>query len=113
MPLRILLAIFQLDRHNRLYDFLLKVCKLAFNSLLPDPAGKGFLFQDVRRDESKMARVFQDFVRNFYALEQQKFAVEPLTIRWDAALLDFQQGRQVAKNARGCVLTWPTTKNHH
>ncbi len=35
------------------------------------------------RDEKKMALVFQEFVRNFFAIELD-FTVTPLTMRWDA-----------------------------
>ena len=77
----------QLHRHNAYYDFLLRVAELAFDCLIPDPAGNGFLFQDVLRDEKKMARVFEEFVRNFYRIEQRGFSVEPLTIQWDAVTL--------------------------
>jgi 5-methylcytosine-specific restriction enzyme subunit McrC len=73
-----------LHRNNAHYQLLLKVAELVFESLLPDPSGKGFMFHDVLRDEAKMARVFEDFVRNFYSREQQKFRVEPLLIHWDA-----------------------------
>ena len=74
----------QLHRNNAYYDLLMKVSELAFDCLLPDQRGQGFIFQDVMRDERKMARVFEDFVRNFYRAEQTEFAVEPLTIPWDA-----------------------------
>lgn len=74
----------QLHRNNAYYDLLLKVAELAFDCLLPDPTGAGFRFHDVLRDERKMARVFEDFVRNFYKAEQRDFAVLPLTISWDA-----------------------------
>jgi 5-methylcytosine-specific restriction enzyme subunit McrC len=50
---------------------------------LPDEKGSGFAFHDVLRDETKMARVFEDFVRNFYRAEQSDLAVLPLTISWD------------------------------
>lgn len=74
----------QLHRNNAYYDLLLKVAELAFDCLIPDRKGDGLVFQDVLRDERKMARVFEDFVRNFYRAEQAAFAVEPLTISWDA-----------------------------
>lgn len=74
----------QLHRNNAYYDFLLKVAELAFNCLLPRPDGRGFRFEDVTRDEKKMARVFEEFVRNFYRTEQREFSVLPLTIAWDA-----------------------------
>ena len=77
----------QLHRNNSYYNFLLKVAELAFDCLLPDPSGDGFLFQDVLRDERKMAYVFEEFVRNFYSIEQRHFAVQPLIIPWAAVPL--------------------------
>lgn len=74
----------QLHRNNAYYDLLLKVSELAYDCLLPDPNGHGFIFNDVLRDERKMAHVFEQFVRNFFALEQNLFSVGPLTIQWDA-----------------------------
>ena len=83
----------QLHRNNGYYDFLLRVAELAFDCLLPKPTGEGFFFQDVLRDEKKMARVFEEFVRNFYRVEQHVFSVEPLTIRWDAISTSTGVGR--------------------
>jgi 5-methylcytosine-specific restriction enzyme subunit McrC len=57
----------QLHRNNAYYDRMLKVAELAFDCLLPDPTGNGFMFRDVLRDETKMARVFEDFVRTSIA----------------------------------------------
>jgi 5-methylcytosine-specific restriction enzyme subunit McrC len=34
-----------------------------------------------------MAAVFEEFVRNFYRVEQQRYSVEPLSIQWDATPL--------------------------
>jgi 5-methylcytosine-specific restriction enzyme subunit McrC len=74
----------QLHRNNAYYDLILKVAELAFDCLLPDPSGGGYAFHDILRDEKKMARVFEDFIRNFYKSEQSEFSVLPLTIQWDA-----------------------------
>ena len=77
----------QLHRNNSYYNLILKVAKLAYDCLLPDPNGAGYAFHDILRDEAKMAKVFEEFVRNFYRAEQTEFAVIPLTIRWDAVEL--------------------------
>ncbi len=77
----------QLHRNNAYYDFLLRVCRLAFDLMLPRPDGTGYQFDDVLRDERKMALVFEAFVRNFYRTEQRRFRVEPLQIAWDAIAL--------------------------
>jgi 5-methylcytosine-specific restriction enzyme subunit McrC len=73
----------QLHRNNAYYDLVLKVAELAFDCLLPNAQGSGFAFHDILRDETKMAKVFETFVRNFYRMEQADFAVLPLAIRWD------------------------------
>jgi 5-methylcytosine-specific restriction enzyme subunit McrC len=74
----------QLHRNNARYDLLLKICRLLFDCLIPTETGSGYAFQDVLRDERKMARVFEDFVRNFYRTSQRAFAVKPLQLEWEA-----------------------------
>lgn len=74
----------RLHKNNAQYDLLMKIAALAYDSMVPDPATDGFRFQDIVRDERKMARVFEEFVKNFYRAEQQRFGVAPLTIPWAA-----------------------------
>jgi 5-methylcytosine-specific restriction enzyme subunit McrC len=74
----------QLHRNNAYYDLLLKVCELAFDCLIPAQRGGGYAFQDVLRDEKKMALVFESFVRNFYRAEQAAFAVRAMQLEWEA-----------------------------
>ncbi|WP_022825227.1 5-methylcytosine restriction system specificity protein McrC [Hymenobacter norwichensis] len=65
--------------------FLLNVCELVYHSALPAPSATGRpRFRDFRRDEPLMARLFEQFVRNFYKLEQRRFRVLSETIRWQA-----------------------------
>jgi len=73
-----------LHRNIAYYDLLLKVAALAYDSLLPDPVSGGYAFLDILRNERKMAVVFQDFVRNFYDIEQEALAVKPLSLAWQA-----------------------------
>jgi 5-methylcytosine-specific restriction enzyme subunit McrC len=86
-----------LHRNNAYYDLLLKVAALAYDSLLPDPLSGGYAFQDILRDERKMAAVFQDFVRNFFALEQEALKVEPLSIAWQATPLTVTGAAQLPR----------------
>ncbi|MDU0370752.1 hypothetical protein ACFPAF_10135 [Hymenobacter endophyticus] len=66
--------------------FLLNLCELIQQSALPAPDEAGtFRFRDFRRDEALMARLFEQFVRNFYRLEQRQFRVLSETIQWQAA----------------------------
>ena len=73
----------QLHGNNAFYDFLLKVCALAHDALIPEEGGERFRFRDIVSDERLMARVFQDFVFNFYRLEQSDFEVRRENITWD------------------------------
>jgi len=65
--------------------FLLNVCELVYHSALPEPQVTGRRrFRDFRRDERLMAQLFEQFVRNFYRLEQRRFRVSSETIQWQA-----------------------------
>lgn len=69
--------------------FLLSVCELIHLSTLPTPDADGpTRFRDFRRDEAVMARLFEQFVRNFYRLEQRRFRVLSETIAWQAEAPD-------------------------
>jgi len=81
----------RLNRNNRFYGFVLNVCKIIFESTLPSEERGKFLFSDFTRDEKKMARLFQAFVRNFYSIEQSKFpTVKGETIDWQFESVDDQ-----------------------
>ena len=65
--------------------FLAHVCELVWQVALPEPAAAGRRrFTDFRRDEALMARIFEQFVRNFYRREQHYFRVYAETIAWQA-----------------------------
>jgi 5-methylcytosine-specific restriction enzyme subunit McrC len=62
----------------------MKVAELVHEALLPEEGTGRFRFADLLRDERKMALVFEEFVRNFYRLEQRLYPhVRRERIRWD------------------------------
>ena len=65
--------------------FLLHVCELVWQAALPEPTtdGRG-RFADFRRDEVLMARIFEQFTRNFFRREQRRYRVYAETIAWQA-----------------------------
>ena len=71
-------------RNNAYYGFLLDVCELAFETMLPEQNGRLYSFREILRDEMKMPLIFQAFVKNFFKIEQSHFSIRPLQIRWDA-----------------------------
>ena len=65
--------------------FLLHVCELVWQSALPEPVADGRRrFVDFRRDEALMARIFEQFTRNFFRREQRRYRVYAETIAWQA-----------------------------
>lgn len=72
----------QLHGHIRFYRFLLLVCRLLYDCLVPDEVTGRFLFRDFARDEDRMHRLFEQFLRNFYAHEQKALAVSRPRLSW-------------------------------
>ncbi|HEX8657372.1 MAG TPA: hypothetical protein VF690_07560, partial [Hymenobacter sp.] len=65
--------------------FLLHVCELVWQTALPEPTARGrSRFVDFRRDEALMARLFEQFTRNFFRREQRRYRVYVETIAWQA-----------------------------
>lgn len=77
----------QLSRHNRQYAMLLQLCEFVFHCTLPEQNGTGSRFADILQDEVRMSAVFEDFLRNFYAHEQQDFTVGRTVLAWQAIAL--------------------------
>jgi 5-methylcytosine-specific restriction enzyme subunit McrC len=72
----------QLHGNNAFYGLLLRVCALVHEALMPEPGSGRFLFRDVLSDPQTMGLIFQDFIRNFFVLEQTEFAVKGESFRW-------------------------------
>lgn len=65
--------------------FLVHVCELVWQMALPVPTANGRRrFTDFRRDEVLMARIFEQFTRNFFRREQRRYRVFAETIAWQA-----------------------------
>jgi 5-methylcytosine-specific restriction enzyme subunit McrC len=73
----------RLNRNNRFYGFILNVCQIIHESLLPTENEGEYVFSDFLRDENKMAYLFESFVRNFYSIEQSEYRVGRETIYWN------------------------------
>ena len=72
----------ELHGNNAFYGFLLRVCELVYNCLMPAPGENKFRFRDVLADLQMMGLIFQNFVRNFYKIEQKKFLVKSDSFNW-------------------------------
>lgn len=72
----------QLSRHNGQYAVLMQLCEFVFRSTLPEEGGSGARFADILKDEVRMSKVFEDFLRNFYRHEQSQFHVHAGALQW-------------------------------
>ena len=66
------------------YGFLLDVCELVHHNLLTDEKTGDLRFRDFTRDDAQMARLFETFLRRFYAREQDAYGVSAPILTWDA-----------------------------
>lgn len=73
----------QLHGNNAAYGFLLRLCALAHECLAPAEGPGRYRFRDITASPQEMGLIFQDFISNFFELEQQRFSVRGETIRWD------------------------------
>ena len=101
----------QLHRNNAFYRFLLHVCELCFFALLADERHGEYRFKDFVRDEARMRKVFQDFVYNFYRIEQKHFAVSSERFDWDTSYVDEKALALMPEMATDVCLDNPVTEN--
>jgi 5-methylcytosine-specific restriction enzyme subunit McrC len=73
-----------IHRNNSQYALLLRVSYFVYQELLPSSTGSGSRFHDILKDEEKMSRVFEEFLRNFYYYEQDEYRVAREEMIWDA-----------------------------
>jgi 5-methylcytosine-specific restriction enzyme subunit McrC len=100
----------QLHRNNAFYRFLLHVCELCFLSLLATEEEGRYRFKDFVRDEVRMRRVFQEFVYNFYRIEQRDFWVSSERFDWEISSADPQARTLLPQMATDVCLDSPSRK---
>jgi len=79
-PIRLSAALFRRIQYNqnmRFYRFLLNVCELVFESMIPSEDEGTTHFPDFLRDPRKMPGLFEGFVRNFYRQHAAGWKVHP------------------------------------
>ncbi len=75
----------KLHRSNQHYRFVLDICRFLYESLLiHENEVDASKFSDFERNPKAMARLFEDFVRNFYKNESPHFKVFRENIYWEA-----------------------------
>src|SRR5579863_5147091 len=95
-PLEISIALFnkiRLNRNNRFYGFIMKVCQIIYENTLPSEEPGKFKFSDFTRDEHKMNKLFESFLRNFYRIAQNKFPV----VKGESITWQFEENDSIGK----------------
>ena len=72
----------QINRSNSFYAFFLNISELIYKNLLINEETGYFQFKDFLRDERQMARLFEEFIRNFYKIEVPEAKVYREDLRW-------------------------------
>ena len=82
-----LFRIVQIHRNNRIYRFLVDLCHLIYENLLVNEEDGTATFHDFREDERQMGRLFERFVRTFYARHSREtgYRVSAPRIDWFGA----------------------------
>lgn len=74
----------QLSRNTGQYAPLLRLCEILVRKRMPDQEGSETRFASIVGDEVLMSTVFEEFLRNFYRIEQTRFrSVAAETLKWD------------------------------
>jgi 5-methylcytosine-specific restriction enzyme subunit McrC len=74
----------RLHENNRLYSYLLAICRFLYESLEAQDRPGQYTFKEVDRDEVRMRRVFEKFVRHFF--EPVRKLLELRVIGWIGSL---------------------------
>ena len=74
----------RIHRNNRVYSFLLHLCRIIHENLLVNEEERTAQFRDFREDEHQMGRVFQQFVKTFCERETD-YRVSAPRIDWFGA----------------------------
>ncbi|MGF1450993.1 MAG: restriction endonuclease [Opitutales bacterium] len=72
----------QFNQNMRAYRFLLNVCELVYEALLPSEEAGRSRFRDFLQDPKKMPLLFEAFVRNFYQRQADAWKVDKSEYRW-------------------------------
>jgi 5-methylcytosine-specific restriction enzyme subunit McrC len=72
----------RVHRNNRLYDILINVCRLINDNPFIDETPGHARFSDFWGTRAEMARLFEQFVFNFYSREQHQYTVRRPIIAW-------------------------------
>src|SRR5439155_26393415 len=78
----------RIHQNNRLYSFLMNICRFFYESLGAQDRPGQCRFREVDRDEKRMRKVFEKFVHNFFSRRQRVFSVKKERSDWFAVAME-------------------------
>ena len=72
----------QVHRNNRIYRFLLDICRLVYECKVPTEERGVVKFSDFRKDETVMRRLYEQFIRSFYRYHAKEYEVKHPQVKW-------------------------------
>jgi 5-methylcytosine-specific restriction enzyme subunit McrC len=99
----------KIHQNNSFYAFLTNVCELVFLQGTPSSEIGNIKIRDFSRDEVKMRKVFQDFVFNFYKLNQKEYSVSSPELKW-GAVGDYESLKYLPVMRTDVTLSSPSRK---
>jgi 5-methylcytosine-specific restriction enzyme subunit McrC len=100
----------QLHRNTRNYGLLLSICRLIHQSLLPEERNGHRRFRDILRDETVMAKLFEDFVRNFATRHFPEATVSAMKVTWQATDWSEATDERIPDMYTDVTVAWPNRK---
>jgi len=88
----------------------LNVCRLVYENTIPSENEGEFLFSDFTRDDRKMAYLFEEFIRNFYRIEQHTYTVKREYISWQMEEMKDNSQSYLPRMETDITLESPHTK---
>lgn len=72
-----------LNKNNKYYVLMISICRMIFDNSVVDESSGNIVFQDFKRDDRKMARLFESFIFNFYKNKSLDYSVAREIIDWN------------------------------
>lgn len=100
----------RLHRNNRFYSFLIKVCRILYENMLPTEKPGEWLFVDFLREERKMNALFEAFLLNFYKREFPQWKVRKEFLYWQFETKDPAHNDYLPRMETDISIDTPTRK---
>lgn len=100
----------RLHRNNRFYSFLIKVCRIIFESTLPTEKPGELMFVDFLREERKMSVLFEAFLFNFFKREFPQWYVRKEFLNWQFSVEDIAHNDYIPRMETDISIDAPAKK---